>query len=59
MRKYFNYFKCLQLYDFNTSSSQSYYLPSNSQKYDLPQENILRENEIASSILAVNIMYKL
>ena len=50
MRKYFNYFKCLQLYDFDTSSSQS---------YALPQENILREDEIAFSIIAVNIMYKL
>lgn len=50
MRKYSNYFKCLQLYDFDTSSSQS---------YAIPQENIpLREDEIASSIIAVNIMYK-
>ncbi|KOX74443.1 hypothetical protein WN51_00426 [Melipona quadrifasciata] len=41
------------LYDFDTSSSQSYDLSSSSQNA-LPQEHILHENEIASSIIAAN-----
>ncbi|KAK1128075.1 hypothetical protein K0M31_003560 [Melipona bicolor] len=41
------------LYDFDISSSQSYDLPSHSQNA-LPQEYILQENEIASSIIVAN-----